>query len=146
MVEEQEPTVLLVEDDLNHQVLVDVALQRADPGVRLRSVPDGADAIRYLSGEKPFHDRRKFPLPAVIILDLKLSKVSGFEVLRWLQDQRALWEIPVLVFTTSDDPDDAKRAFSLGARAYRQKSEDFSVIADEVRDLLDRWVDEPGQE
>ena len=145
MMKEQYPTVLLVEDDPNHEFLVDVALQRADPEILLRSVPDGADAIRYLSGEKPFHDRREYPMPAVIILDLKLPKVSGFEVLRWLQGQEALWEIPVLVFTTSGDPEDAKRAFSLGARAYRQKSEDFSAVADEVRDLLDRWVDEPGQ-
>lgn len=134
------PTVLLVEDDPNHELLVDIALQRAAPEIRLRCVPNGDHAIRYLSGEEPFGRRDANPLPDVIILDIRLPVISGFEVLEWIQSQDSIREIPVLVFTSSDDPEDAKRAYGLGARAYRRKSEDFGIVAEEVQALLQRWV------
>jgi len=137
---QEEPNVLLVEDDPNHELLVEIALRRASLGVRVRSVQNGSLAIQYLSGEPPFNNRKDYPLPAVIILDLSLPIVSGFEVLEWLQGRKDLWEIPVLVFTASGDPKDAERAFGLGARAYRQKSEDFDAVADPVREFLEKWV------
>lgn len=137
---EEEPNVLLVEDDPNHELLVEIALRRASLGVRVRSVQNGALAIQYLTGEPPFDNREKYPLPAVIILDLNLPIVTGFEFLEWLQGRKDFWEIPVLVFTASDDPKDAERAYGLGIKAYRQKTEDFDTVVDPVRDFLEKWV------
>jgi DNA-binding response OmpR family regulator len=137
------PIVLLVEDDPDHELLVEFALRRASLGIRIRAVPNGAAAIQYLSCEPPFNDREAYPIPALIILDLNLPIVSGFEVLEWLQSREDLWEVPVVVFSASDDPEDSKRAFSLGARAYRVKSEDFDVLADPVREILKKWVKLP---
>ena len=137
---EKEPILLLVEDDPDHELLVELALRRASLGIRIRAVPNGAGAIQYLSGEPPFNDREAYPLPALIILDLSLPVVSGFEVLEWLQGREDLWAVPVVVFTASEDPEDSKRAFSLGARAYRVKSEDFDVLADPVREILKKWA------
>ena len=76
----------------------------------------------------------------MIILDLNLPIVTGFEFLEWLQGRKELWEIPVLVFTASEDPKDAERAYGLGVKAYRQKTEDFDAVADPVRDFLKKWV------
>ena len=140
---EIEPIVLLVEDDPNHELLVELSLRRASLGIRIKAVPDGAIAIQYLSGEPPFDDQEVHPLPALIILDLGLPHISGFDVLQWLQGREDLWAVPVVVFTASEDPEDAKRAFSLGARVYRVKSEDFDVLADPVREILKKWVKLP---
>ena len=139
---DEKPLVLVVEDDPNHAMLVRAAFGSRDVRFPLRVVGDGQEAIDYLSGEPPFDDRIRNPPPAAIILDLRLPRMSGFDVLEWLRDKPRLQDIPVLVFTNSSNPDDAERAHALGARAYRQKPADFSVLVGAIEELVGRVTEE----
>lgn len=114
--------ILLVEDDADHRVLVREALVRVAPTVPLDEAVDGADAVAWL--------RRRAGNPAsveggVVILDLGLPRVSGFQVLEWMREVPALARVPVVVLTASENPLDAEHAFNLGARGYFQKPADF---------------------
>ncbi len=136
------PLVLVVEDDQDHAILIRAAFKSQDVRFPLRVCGDGQEAIDYLCGKPPFEDRTRNPLPAVIILDLKLPRVSGFEVLEWLQDKPWLQDIPVLVFTSSSNPEDAERAYSLGAQAYRQKPADFTILVSAIEGLVRSFREE----
>ena len=138
----EKPLVLVVEDDPNHAILIRAAFVAGDVRFPLRVVGDGQEAIDYLSGEPPFDNRTRNPLPAAIILDLHLPRLSGFDVLEWIRDKPRLQDIPVLVFTNSSNPDDAERAYALGARAYRQKPADFSVLVGVIEELVGRVTEE----
>ncbi len=139
---DEKPLVLVVEDNPDHTILIRAAFVAENVRFPLRVVGDGRAAIDYLSGEPPFDDRTRNPLPAVIILDLKLPRVSGFDVLKWVQGKPRLQDIPVLVFTNSSNPDDAERAFALGARAYRRKPADFTVLVGAIEELVGKFADE----
>jgi len=120
-------TLLWVEDDPNDILLG----QRAMAKVGLEApqlVRDGQEAIDYLAGEGKFQDRSQHPCPSVILLDLKLPKLSGFEVLRWLREQPVLRRIPVVVLTSSKESGDINRAYDLGANAYLVKAVDFKEL------------------
>ena len=136
------PLVLVVEDDQDHATLIRAAFKSQDVRFPFRVFGDGQEAIDYLCGEPPFEDRTRNPLPAVIILDLKLPRVSGFEVLEWLQGKPRLQDIPVLVFTSSSNPEDAERAYSLGAQAYCQKPADFTILVSAIEGLVGRFREE----
>ncbi len=130
------PLVLIVEDSPDHAILIQAAFRAHGARFGLRVMEDGAGAIDYLSGAPPFQDRDQHPLPAAIILDIRLPQVEGFEILEWLRDRPSFRRIPVLVFTASANPDDAERAYALGARAYRRKPADFPVLVRAIEDLL----------
>lgn len=134
-----EPLVLVVEDDPDHAILIRAAFRAQNVRFPIRVMVDGQEAIDYLSGRPPFENRERNPLPAVIILDLRLPKVSGFGVLEWLQDKPWLRDIPVLVFSSSDDPADAQRAYELGARAFRRKPADFGILVGAIEQLVGRF-------
>ena len=95
--------ILLVEDDPNDILLIQRAFRKANLTTALRVVKDGDEAIAYLSGKGPYRDRRRYPLPVLILLDLKLPRRSGFEVLQWLKARLGLRRIPVVVLTSSRD-------------------------------------------
>lgn len=82
---------------------------------------DGAVAIAYLEGSGPFADRSAYPMPDCVLLDLKMPLVSGFEVLEWLREHDEYRLIPTIVFSSSDDPQDVRRAYELGANSYFSK-------------------------
>ena len=139
---DEKPLVLVVEDNPDHVILIRAAFVAEEVRFPLRVVGDGQDAIDCLSGEPPFEDRTRNPRPAVIILDLKLPRVSGFEVLEWLQGKPQLQDIPVMVFTSSINPEDAERAYILGARAYRQKPADFTILVGAIEELVGKFANE----
>ena len=113
--------ILLVEDSEDDAILTQRALNLAGVTSPIVVVETGPAAIDYLSGTNQFQDRARFPLPAVVLLDLKLPMMSGHEVLSWIRSQRHLEGMPVVVLTSSSEPSDLRRSYSLGANSYLVK-------------------------
>ena len=114
--------ILLVEDDPNDALLAQRALQRAGASQEILHLQDGEEAINYLSGKPPFADRSRYPLPSLVLLDLKMPRMSGFDVLAWLQGKPEFEELAVVVLTGSIEPQDAENAKKLGAVGYMRLS------------------------
>ena len=110
--------ILLAEDEDNDVFLLKRAFREADIKNPLYIVSDGEQAIEYLSGAGQFADRNQHPLPALFILDIKMPKKSGMEVLRWLRTQPVLNSLPALIMSSSAMPHDIERAYQLGANAF----------------------------
>src|SRR6185503_10901677 len=87
----------------------------------LQIVNDGAAAIRYLSGTGEFEDRKRFPLPCLLLLDLNLPRRSGLEILKWVREQPRLQSVPVVLLTSSSHSRDIHSAYTLGANGYLVK-------------------------
>ncbi|HVV00496.1 MAG TPA: response regulator [Verrucomicrobiae bacterium] len=136
----KQPTILVADDDSNDIFFLKRAFHKAGCDCRLIDVPDGEKAIEYLSGEKTYSDRSQFPVPNLLILDLKMPKVNGFEVLAWLQQHRQLASMKVVVLSSSGLQSDRQKAEDLGAHDYRTKPGDISEMLNLVRDLQGRWL------
>lgn len=133
-------TVLLVEDDPDDVLLIRRAFAKAGLLASMELVGDGERAIQYLSGAEPFVSRERFPLPVVVLLDLKLPKRSGFEVLEWLRSQPGLRRIPVVVLTGSAQSSDVNRAFDIGANSYLVKPVGLEALTDIMKTLNLYWL------
>jgi DNA-binding response OmpR family regulator len=125
-------TILHVEDDDNDALLLSKACQRAALPAILYRLNDGDEARAYLLGEGIYSDRLKFPLPQIVVLDLKLSRMSGFEFLNWLRQQKSFTALPVLVFTSSLSREDKARALAQGANSYFVKPATFEALVQMV--------------
>lgn len=132
-------TLLLVEDSPDDVVFVRRALAKAGVRTELRAVDDGQEAIDYLTGTNEYAVRREHPLPQLILLDLKLPLVSGFEVLRWIRAQPELVGVVVVVLTSSDHPSDIRESYALGANLYLSKPANPSDLTALMRDVANRW-------
>ena len=134
--------ILLAEDDENDIFLLGRALDRAKVPNPLFVVHDGQETIDYLSGSGSYTDRAKFPLPGLMLLDLKMPWKDGFDVLAWLRTQPQFDTLPVVVLTSSALQPDIDRSRQLGVYDYRVKPhsfEDFVRLLDDVRKC---WLDE----
>lgn len=133
-------TVLLVEDDLNDIFLVKRAFKLARIKNPLQVATDGVEAISYLRGEGKYADREAHPLPKLIVMDIKMPRKSGFEVLQWVKGGRgALRRIPVVIVSSSEDPRDINRAYELGANAYMVKPMDFRAVEHLFESITHYW-------
>jgi CheY-like chemotaxis protein len=129
-------TILYAEDDPNDIALVQVAFQvRSD--LDFQFVRDGIEALNYVFGRDKFADRRVYPLPNLILLDLKMPRLSGFDALAFLQKHPAFAAIPVVVLSSSDQQSDIDQAYQLGASAYVVKPSAFV----QLQSILIRTVD-----
>ena len=117
----QKSTILLVEDDQNDVFLMEWAMQKAKLSIPMTVAVNGQEALDYLNGVEKYSDRAAYPIPAIILLDLKLPFVHGFEVLRWLRQQPAFRQLNVHILTASDEPRDRQKAAELGADGYLVK-------------------------
>jgi CheY-like chemotaxis protein len=133
-------TILLVEDDVRDILLVKRAFNRAGITNPLQVVSDGDAAVLYLSGEAPYSDRSLYPLPALILLDLKLPRRSGAEVLMWLRQQPGLKRLPVVVLTASQAYTDVNRLYELGANAYMVKPVAFDNLVQIISVINQHWL------
>lgn len=136
----QTAAILLVEDDENDVLLMRRALQRARLANPLHVVTDGDDAIAYLSGKREFADRDMFPVPLLVLLDLKLPTRSGFEVIEWIRRQSDLRDLPVVVLTSSTEQPDVRKAYSLGANSYLVKPAHFEDLVQMMLRLEGYWL------
>lgn len=117
--------ILLVEDDPNDVLLLKYAFQQAGITNRLEVVGDGQEAIEYLTGAARFADRKQHPLPGLILLDLKLPRKNGLEVLEWVRQQPSLRGVVVIMLTSSHHPQDVDRAYELGVNSFVVKPLDI---------------------
>ena len=135
--------ILIVEDDLDHAAVIRAVFEVSLSQAKTHLVVSGWEARMYLAGEWPYGDRNRYPLPSLIILDLGLPDdtgfEAGFEILTWLLAERE-WvsQIPVIVFTASEDPEHANRAYALGARRFMRKPDDFGNLVEAVKEELHR--------
>ena len=132
--------VLLVEDDLNDIFLVKRAFKMAQIQNPLQVVTDGHEAILYLRGEGKYADRTQYPLPRLIVMDIKMPRRSGFEVLELVKGNgKVLRRIPIVIVSASDNPADINRAYELGANAYMVKPVDFRAVEHLFSSITHYW-------
>src|SRR5262245_19143672 len=128
-------TILVAEDNPDDAFLLKRAFAQAGINVRLDFVQDGEQVIHYLKGENGYSDRNAHPFPSLLLLDLKMPRLDGFDVLNWLRQQRGgLRRLLVTVLTSSDQPSDVDRAYDLGANSYLIKP----TISDNLIEVVER--------
>jgi CheY-like chemotaxis protein len=132
--------VLVVEDDSTDVLMIRRAFKKAQLLNPLHIVDNGDAAVDYLSGKPPYDDRSLHPLPAVVLLDLKLPRRSGLEVLEWLRQQPGLRRLPVVVLTSSMESTDVRKAYDLGCNSYLVKPVSFEGLLDAVKALGAYWL------
>ncbi len=130
----------MVEDREDDITLIRRAFRQAYINNPLHVVRDGEQAIAYLAGTDKYARRDEFPLPDLILLDLKMPRVDGFEVLSWLRHQDSIGRIPVIVLTSSDNLRDVNRAYSLGANTFLVKPIDFQHYINLSKLVNDFWI------
>jgi CheY-like chemotaxis protein len=131
--------ILLVEDDPNDVWLVKHAFQSAGISNPLRIVNDGQEAIDYLKGNGAYSDRGAFPLPKLVLLDLKMPRLNGFDVIGWMR-RHYPWKLtPIIILSSSALPQDVNRAYELGANAYMVKPADYRALERLFRTIADFW-------
>jgi len=133
------PVLLLVEDDEDDIRFFRRVLTKAAAKAELVVARDGDEAVGYLAGQGAFADRARHPPPTHLILDLKIPKRSGVEVLEWLRNDAALSRLPVAIFSSSIEPSDVARTRALGVDAYYVKPSGALALEETVRRLLDAW-------
>jgi len=136
---EQQP-ILLVEDDPNDVLLLQRAFQRSGIVNPLQVARHGDEAVDYLSGSASYGDRQQYPVPVFMLLDLKLPRRSGLEVLQWVKERPGLKRIPIVVLTSSKNDADINRAYELGANSYLVKPVSFEDLLNLVKSLQLYWL------
>jgi CheY-like chemotaxis protein len=105
----------------------------------LRIVEDGEEAVKYLSGHEEYADRSWFPLPNIIITDLKMPRMDGFELLRWLRAHPGCSAIPAIVMSSSGRPEDVIKAYNLGANCYFVKPSGLDELVTMIKIIFGFW-------
>jgi CheY-like chemotaxis protein len=132
--------ILLVEDNPDDVLFLQRAFKATAITAPLRVLTDGEAAIAYLAGNGAFADRAAYPLPALMLLDLNMPRVSGFDVLRWLRQQPGLKRLPVVVLTSSAQDEDVTRAYDLGANSYVLKPSGLAQINEVAKQIEGYWL------
>ena len=133
------PGILIVDDDENDVVIMTMALEKANLSCPIRVATDGREAQDYLSGTGKFADRHAYPLPYLILMDLKLPRVMGLDVLKWLRERPEFDSTIVLVLSSSPMPDDIQRAYHLRANAYLVKPSGLDKLQVMAQAIKDFW-------
>jgi CheY-like chemotaxis protein len=132
--------ILLVEDDPAHTEIIKRTFEESRLANRLISVEDGQEALDYLYRKSKYHDDKKFPLPNLILLDLRLPKVDGLEVLKTIKTDQKLSGIPVVILTTSSAESDMVKAYEWHANSYLVKPVDFTQFNKLMNTFGYYWV------
>jgi two-component system, response regulator len=136
-----EKTVLLVEDNPDDEALTLSAFEKSGVAHAMVVVRDGAEALDYLFGTGSYAGRDATAVPNLILLDLKLPKYSGLEVLERVRADPRTHLAPVVVLSSSDEPDDQVQSYRLGVNSYVRKSIDFDRFARGIRMLAEYWLE-----
>lgn len=137
---ERPRTILLVEDDPNDMLFMKTAFEAVGLENAVHEVSDGKQAMAYLGGTGSYSDRRKFPLPYLVLMDLKLPYVMGLDLLKWIRERRELDSTMVIVLSASANPKDVDAAYRLGANGYLMKTSRFDTLKAMVQALHDYWL------
>jgi CheY-like chemotaxis protein len=133
-------TILLAEDEPNDAFFVRWGFEKAGLSHSISHVHDGQEVLDYLTGQEGFADRGRFPLPDLVLLDLKMPRLTGFDVLQWLRSQPEHKKLPVVIFSSSDHQNDIDKAKSLGADDYRIKPNEIDRFIEMARELDASWL------
>jgi CheY-like chemotaxis protein len=140
-------TILVAEDDPNDVMLLEMAIRMNGVKSPVNVVRDGEEAIEYLEGRGQYSDREKFPLPSVIISDVKMPRRNGLEVVEWVRQHPACSITPILMLSGSRIQHDVLNAYKLGANSYFTKPSTLEELCELLRLALDYWIrcERPGQ-
>ena len=133
-------TILLVDDDPNDVFLLQRAFDKARLTHTIQAVSDGEQAVDYLAGRGRFADRERHPVPVLVLLDLKVPRVSGAEVLEWLRQQPMLKRLPVVVMTSAAEAGEINAAYDRGANSYLVKPLGFERLLELVKAMAHYWL------
>lgn len=136
----QKKTILLVEDDEKDELLIMRAFRKVNLANQTVVVRDGEEALAYLFAQGPFAHLDVADVPAVVLLDLNLPKISGTDVLRRIRAEERLRAMPVVVLTSSDEEKDLVRCYQLGANSYVRKPIEFDDFSQSLGQLGLYWV------
>jgi CheY-like chemotaxis protein len=134
------PTVLIAEDSHDDFFLIQRAFRKAEINADLKWVKDGSEAKAYFMGENPYESRQQFPLPMLVIADLKMPKMNGFELLHWVRTRPEWRRIPFVVLTSSSQGPDINRAYDMGANSYLVKPGRFEDLLQMSQALKTYWL------
>src|SRR6267143_3130800 len=136
----EEQIILLAEDREDDILLIRRAFEKAGFGNRLQVVRDGEQAVAYLTGQAEYADRTRHPLPDLLLLDLKMPRMDGFEVLKWIRQHPALSLLRVIVLTSSEQIRDVNLAYQLGANSFLVKPLDFENLLELGKAIQQYWL------
>ena len=137
-----EGPVLLVEDDVSDFRLIQRAFAKIKPSIPMLRLTHGDEAVAYLAGDAPYENRSLHPIPCVLLLDIKLPRRSGFEVLEWIRMQdSALKRIPIIMLTSSSHQVDVNKAYELGVNSYLVKPSNNSELEQLVTAFRTYWME-----
>ena len=136
----EQPVILIAEDSEGDLLMLRRAFSQAGLLIPLQAVSDGEEAVAYLKGEGRFANRAEHPLPDLLLLDLKMPRKNGFEVLEWLQGQPTLAKLRVVVLTGSDQIRDVNLAYKLGAASFLTKPVNFMEFKDTIQAMYNYWM------
>lgn len=140
-----QPFILIAEDIENDVLMLRRAFLQAGLNVALQVVPNGEECINYLAGKGQYANRQEFPLPDLLLLDLKMPGVNGFEVLKWIRAQPSLASLRVVVLTTSERIRDINQAYTLGANSFLTKPLDFTDFRNTIDAIYKFWIERSKQ-
>lgn len=124
--------ILVIEDEPEHRIITRLVLERRLAEVNIMEVEDGLQAIEYMHGHGQYRNRNQHPLPDIILLDIRMPKVDGFEFLEEMERSALTADIPVIIVSTSTQEQEISRAFSLGAYAYITKPIDVDKLMEKI--------------
>jgi CheY-like chemotaxis protein len=133
-------TVLYVEDDEDDFTLLKLAARKCGTPFALQHAADGNQAVEYLNGTGTYADRAEYPFPDLVLLDLRMPRLDGFEVLNWIRDNPATKTLPVVVLAGSSFRADVRRALELGANSYAVKPAKFEELQVLIDQIADVWL------
>lgn len=134
------PLILLVEDDPNDEELTVRALSALKVPIRIFVVRDGAEALDYLCNRDAYTDPAQFPSPDIVLLDLRLPRLNGLEVLREMRGWSPTSLIPVVMLSSSTEGENLRHAYELGANSFVEKPASFRDFTNTVRHLGEYWL------
>jgi CheY-like chemotaxis protein len=133
-------SVLYVEDNANDFELLKRASRKCGTPFTLRHAEDGDQAIAYLNGAGAYADREEYPFPDLVLLDLRMPRLDGFEVLQWIRTNPETMTLPVVVLAGSSFRADIRRALELGANSYAAKPAKFEELQVLIDQIADVWL------
>src|SRR5215207_11198183 len=138
-------TILVVEDDSADAYFLQKAFERILTNCAVHRVCDGEEAKAYLQGNGVYADRHIYPLPSVILLDLRMPRMNGFEFLVWLRQHPELKIIPAVIYSSSDNPADVRKAYEMGANSFLHKRLSMNAVQETMRSFARYWLEDCGR-
>jgi CheY-like chemotaxis protein len=134
--------ILYVEDEESDVILLRYALQKVGKANALQVARDGEEAVAYLSGRGKYANRREYPMPQLVLLDLNLPRLDGKKVLKWIREQEPLANLTVVIYSSSNHPKDFEETKALGANEYIVKPAGIDKITETMQRIKKHWLPE----